>query len=310
MAQRSISSFFFKGPAPVGAGAPATAVAADATSQPAAANDAAAADAPEIGTLKRKREASGDEGPRRDQTPGTGTPGRSDDHGVSTTGASVSPETRAEMLGATAERDPRRRDAMRERLGETVGKSESKRREVRERFKWLDAKHVVDDKGRDPSHAEYDANTVRVPPDLKLSASQKQYWDVKSKFRDVVLFLKVGKFYELYEDDAEIGCAALDWKMTVSGVGHCRQVGCPESGVDAATAELVRRGYKVGRIEQMETAAEAKARTGSATAVIRRELLSVTSPATAVDGDLPCVLTSHASASSMDATAAHLLVIA
>ena len=294
----------------MGAGAPATAVAADATSPPAAANDAAAADAPEIGTLKRKREASGDEGPRRDQTPGTGTPGRSDDHGVSTTGASVSPETRAEMLGATAERDPRRRDAMRERLGETVGKSESKRREVRERFKWLDAKHVVDDKGRDPSHAEYDANTVRVPPDLKLSASQKQYWDVKSKFRDVVLFFKVGKFYELYEDDAEIGCAALDWKMTVSGVGHCRQVGCPESGVDAATAELVRRGYKVGRIEQMETAAEAKARTGSATAVIRRELLSVTSPATAVDGDLPCVLTSHASASSMDATAAHLLVIA
>ena len=126
---------------------------------------------------------------------------------------------------------------------------------------------------------------MRVPSHLKLSASQKQYWDVKSKFRDVVLFFKVGKFYELYEDDAEIGCAALDWKMTVSGVGHCRQVGCPESGVDAAIAELVRRGHKVGRIEQMETAAEAKARTGSKTAVIRRELLEVTSPATAVDGD-------------------------
>ena len=189
-------------------------------------------------------------------------------------------------LGATAERDPRRRDAMRERLGETVGKSESKRREVRERFKWLDAKHVVDDKGRDPSHAEYDANTVRVPSDLKLSASQKQYWDVKSKFRDVVLFFKVGKFYELYEDDAEIGCAALDWKMTVSGVGHCRQVGCPESGVDAATAELVRRGLPRGRVEQMETAAEAKARTGSKTAVIRRELAGVITPVTVVDGDL------------------------
>ena len=164
----------------------------------------------------------------------------------------------------TAERDPRRRDAMRERLGENaVGSSESKRREVRERFKWLDAKHVVDDKGRHPSHEDYDGNTVRVPSHLKLSASQKQYWDVKSKFRDVVLFFKVGKFYELYEDDAEIGCAVLDWKMTVSGVGHCRQVGCPESGVDAAIAELVRRGHKVGRIEQMETAAEAKARRGA-----------------------------------------------
>ena len=285
MAQRSISSFFFKGAASVGAGAPATVVAADPTSPPAVANDAETADAPEIETRKRKRE-SGDEGTARDETPGTGTPGRSDDHGVSATGASVSPETRAEILAVTAERDPRRRDAMRERLGENaVGSSESKRREVRERFKWLDAKHVVDDKGRHPSHEDYDGNTVRVPSHLKLSASQKQYWDVKSKFRDVVLFFKVGKFYELYEDDAEIGCAALDWKMTVSGVGHCRQVGCPESGVDAAIAELVRRGHKVGRIEQMETAAEAKARTGSKTAVIRRELLEVTSPATAVDGD-------------------------
>ena len=314
MAQRSISSFFFKGAAPAGAGAPATAVAADPTSPPALANDAEAADAPETGTLKRKRE-SGDEGARRDETPGTGTPGRSHDHGVSATDASVSPETRAAILAAavppslavTAGRDPRRRDAMRARLGEAVGSSDAKRREVRERFKWLDAKHIVDDKGRDPSHEAYDGNTVRVPRDLKLSASQKQYWDVKSKYRDVVLFFKVGKFYELYEDDAEIGCAALDWKMTVSGVGHCRQVGCPESGVEAATAELVRRGHKVGRIEQMETAAEAKARTGSKTAVIRRELLEVTSPATAVDGDL---LPLGAKTTLAPPGAAHLMAIA
>jgi DNA mismatch repair ATPase MutS len=64
----------------------------------------------------------------------------------------------------------------------------------------------------------------------------------------------------LYRRYAAVGCAELDWKMTVSGVGHCRQVGCPESGVDAAVAALVGRGYKVGRIEQMETAAQAKAR--------------------------------------------------
>ena len=61
----------------------------------------------------------------------------------------------------------------------------------------------------------------------------------------------------------EVGCAELAWKMTVSGVGHCRQCGCPESGIDAAVAALVQRGYKVGRIEQMETAAQAKARDGS-----------------------------------------------
>ena len=223
----------------------ATVVAADPTSPPAVANDAETADAPEIETRKRKRE-SGDEGTARDETPGTGTPGRSDDHGVSATGASVSPETCAEILAVTAERDPRRRDAMRERLGENaVGSSESKRREVRERFKWLDAKHVVDDKGRHPSHEDYDGNTVRVPSHLKLSASQKQYWDVKSKFRDVVLFFKglASSTSCTRTTRRSAACAALDWKMTVSGVGHCRQVGCPESGV----ARRLRRARGAGQ---------------------------------------------------------------
>jgi hypothetical protein len=58
----------------------------------------------------------------------------------------------------------------------------------------------------------------------KLSQSQQQYWDVKSKYRDVILFFKIGKFYELYEEDAQIGQDELGWKLTVSGVGHCRQV--------------------------------------------------------------------------------------
>lgn len=59
----------------------------------------------------------------------------------------------------------------------------------------------------------------------KFSAdSQKQYWEIKQKYRDVMLFFKVGTFYELYEDDAQIGHDVLGWKMTVSGVGHCRQV--------------------------------------------------------------------------------------
>jgi len=54
--------------------------------------------------------------------------------------------------------------------------------------------------------------------------SQKQYWDIKQKYRDVILFFKIGTFYELYEDDAQIGHDVLGWKMTITGVGHCRQV--------------------------------------------------------------------------------------
>jgi hypothetical protein len=54
--------------------------------------------------------------------------------------------------------------------------------------------------------------------------SQKQYWEIKQKYRDVILFFKIGTFYELYEDDAQIGHDTLGWKMTITGVGHCRQV--------------------------------------------------------------------------------------
>ena len=156
---------------------------------------------------------------------------------------------------------------------------------MQRRFRFLEPALVRDADGRRPNHPEYDERTLTVPKDMKLSPSQRQYWSIKSQYRDVILFFKVGKFYELYERDAEIGCAELDWKMTVSGVGHCRQVGCPEAGVDAAVARLVHLGYKVGRIEQLENAAQAKARGGSG-AVIRRELAEVATPATRTDGDV------------------------
>ena len=37
----------------------------------------------------------------------------------------------------------------------------------------------------------------------------------------------------------------LGWKQTITGVGHCRQVGCPESGIDEAVKRLTAAGYKV-----------------------------------------------------------------
>ena len=46
-------------------------------------------------------------------------------------------------------------------------------------------------------------------------------------------------------------------------VTRLSQVGTPESGIDTAVAQLVARGYKVGRVEQIESSAEAKARGGA-----------------------------------------------
>ncbi|KAK9819817.1 hypothetical protein WJX72_002734 [[Myrmecia] bisecta] len=167
-------------------------------------------------------------------------------------------------------------------VGDGESKAASSYKEVQSRFAWLEGKKVRDAQGRTASDPNYDARTVTVPPEVfaKLSESQKQYWSIKKNHRDVVLFFKVGTFYELYEDDAQIGQDVLNWKMTITGVGHCRQVGCPQAGVDEAVAKLTAAGYKVGRLEQMETAAEAKAKRGPK-ACIRRELMRIHTPATA-----------------------------
>ena len=89
----------------------------------------------------------------------------------------------------------------------------AKRAEVAARFAWLsDAANLTDRAGRRRTDPAHDPRTFALPANMKLSASQRQYWDLKSTHADVVLFFKVGKFYELYEDDAEIGCRVLDWK--------------------------------------------------------------------------------------------------
>lgn len=61
------------------------------------------------------------------------------------------------------------------------------------KFEWLDPSKIRDANGRRPSDPLYDKRTLHIPPDAlkKMSASQKQYWSVKSQNMDVVLFFKV-----------------------------------------------------------------------------------------------------------------------
>ncbi|CAN8258263.1 unnamed protein product [Cochlearia groenlandica] len=154
------------------------------------------------------------------------------------------------------------------------------------KFEWLEPSRIRDANRRRPDDPLYDKQTLYIPPDIfkKMSASQKQYWSIKSEYMDVVLFFKVGKFYELYELDAELGHKELDWKMTMSGVGKCRQVGISENGIDDAVQKLVARGYKVGRIEQLETSEQAKSR--GANTIIPRKLVQVLTPSTTNEGNI------------------------
>lgn len=68
-----------------------------------------------------------------------------------------------------------------------------KEAEVASKFEWLDPSRIGDASGRRPGDPLYDKTTLYVPPEVmkKMSASQKQYWSIKCKYMDVVLFFKV-----------------------------------------------------------------------------------------------------------------------
>lgn len=52
------------------------------------------------------------------------------------------------------------------------------------------------------------------------------------------------------QDDAQIVHDLLEWKLIITGVGHCRQVGCPEKGLGAAIQALTDAGHKVSPLHE------------------------------------------------------------
>lgn len=67
---------------------------------------------------------------------------------------------------------------------------------VRSKFDWLNPFAIRDANRRRPNDPLYDKSTLFIPPDAlrKMSTSQKQYWSIKCKYMDVVLFFKVVRF--------------------------------------------------------------------------------------------------------------------
>ncbi|KAH7119889.1 muts domain V-domain-containing protein [Dendryphion nanum] len=162
--------------------------------------------------------------------------------------------------------------------------------EPENRYPWL-AK-ILDADRHPPDHPEYDPRTIYIPPNAwnQFSPFEKQYWEIKKKFWDSVVFFKKGKFYELYENDATIGHQLFDLKLTDRV--NMRMVGVPEASLDLWASQFVAKGFKVARVDQMESALakEMRERDGEKPAkknkedkVIRRELAAVLTSGTLVD---------------------------
>ncbi|KAF4529870.1 hypothetical protein B566_EDAN018097 [Ephemera danica] len=162
-------------------------------------------------------------------------------------------------------------------------------------YDFLQPEKIRDAEKRRPDHPDYNPRTVFVPPSFlqSLTPAMRQWWDIKRQNFDCVIFLKLGKFYELYHMDAAIGVNELGLIfMKHPDVAHS---GFPEAGYARYSKVLVEKGYKVARVEQTETPEMMQNRCKQMSAptkfdkVVKREVCQVTSKGTrmylAIEGD-------------------------
>ncbi|PGH10333.1 DNA mismatch repair protein MSH6 [Blastomyces parvus] len=165
--------------------------------------------------------------------------------------------------------------------------------EPEQRYPWL--ANIMDIDRNPPGHPDYDPRTIYIPPLAwsKFSPFEKQYWEIKQKFWDTVVFFKKGKFYELYENDATIGHQLFDLKLTDRV--NMRMVGVPEMSLDHWANQFVAKGFKIARVDQSESALGKEMREkqgkvngapGKQDKIIKRELACVLTSGTLVDGSM------------------------
>ncbi len=105
---------------------------------------------------------------------------------------------------------------------------------------------------------------------------------IKSKHKDAVLFFRMGDFYEMFFEDAKTGAAVLGITLTSRAHGKSADVplaGFPHHALDTYLARMIKAGYRVAICEQTENPKFAKN-------IVKREVLEVVTPGTAVIDDL------------------------
>ena len=176
---------------------------------------------------------------------------------------------------------------------------EEKRRKAENEQAYSFLVDLRDKDGNRPGEAEYDSRTVYIPKSAwkDFTPFEEQFWRIKQNHWDTVLFFQKGKFYELYEEDALIGHREFDLKLTDRV--KMKMVGVPEASFDIFAAKFLALGYKVGRVDQTETAVAKGMRVGErsrggGSEIVNRELRHVLTSGTIVDAaSLPDDLNSY-----------------
>ena len=113
----------------------------------------------------------------------------------------------------------------------------------------------------------------------KLTPMMSQYIEIKKQYRDLILFYRLGDFYEMFFDDALIAAKELELVLTGRDAGLDERVpmaGVPHHSSNPYINRLVEKGYKIGIVEQLEDPATAKG-------IVKRNVVKIVSPGTILD---------------------------
>lgn len=122
----------------------------------------------------------------------------------------------------------------------------------------------------------------------KITPMMEQYFALKEKAGDCLLFYRMGDFFELFYEDARLAAAALDIALTSRGKNSGEAIpmcGVPAHSADGYLAKLIRAGFKVAIAEQTETPAEAKER-GGYKALVARDIIRFVTAGTLTEDTL------------------------
>ncbi|HHX16904.1 MAG TPA: DNA mismatch repair protein MutS, partial [Mollicutes bacterium] len=116
----------------------------------------------------------------------------------------------------------------------------------------------------------------------KLTPMMAQYMEIKDNYEDIILMFRLGDFYEMFFEDAELVSHELEIVLTGKNAGLEERIpmcGVPHHAVNTYIDKLIEKGYKVAICEQVEDPKEAKG-------VVKREVQQVISKGTVMNGEL------------------------
>ena len=116
----------------------------------------------------------------------------------------------------------------------------------------------------------------------KLTPMLEHYLQVKSEYRDGILFYRMGDFFEIFFEDAQIAAPILQVTLTARGKGTDNEVpmcGVPHHALQNYLGRIIQAGMKAVICDQVEDPKEAKG-------LVKREVTGVVTPGTASQPDL------------------------